>query len=131
MIFEISDHMPTFCTLSPSPISNQKKIPKEKKNFDRETFLNNVNDLATKINNSVMSCNENLDQDETMDKFLNNLVQILNRHGPIKAQIRKEFHLCKKPYISKGTLKSIQTKNAMFKKCYKKNYALLIEKFRK
>ena len=26
-----------------------------------------------------MSCSENLDLDETMDKFLNNVVQILNR----------------------------------------------------
>ena len=44
------------------------------KNFDKEFFLNNVNDLAFKINNSIMTCNENLDLDDTMDKFLNNVV---------------------------------------------------------
>ena len=43
-----------------------------------------------------MICNENSDIDETMDMFLNNLVQILNRHGPIRAQARKEFHYSKK-----------------------------------
>ena len=43
-----------------------------------------------------MICNENSDIDETMDMFLNNLVQILNRHAPIRAQARKEFHYTKK-----------------------------------
>ena len=119
LIFEISHHMPTFCTLSLSPINNPKKVLiREIKNFDKESFLNNVNDLAIKTNNSITSCNENLDLDETMDMFLNSLVQILNQHAPIRAQTRKEFHLSKKPWISKGFLKSIQTKNVMFKKCY-------------
>ena len=65
--------MPTFCTLSLSPINNPKKILiKEMKNFDKEIFLNNGNDLAIKTNNSITSCNENSDLDETMDMFLNN-----------------------------------------------------------
>ena len=82
--------MSTFCTLSLSPINNPKKILiREMKNFDKEIFLNNVNDLAIKTNNLIASCNENLDLNETMDMFLNNLVQILNRHAPIRSQTRK------------------------------------------
>ena len=46
--------MPTFCTLSLSPINNPKKVLiREIKNFDKESFLNNVNDLAIKTNNSI------------------------------------------------------------------------------
>ena len=75
LIFEISDHMPTFCTLSQSPINNPKKVLiREMKNFDKESFLHNVNDLANKTNNSITSCNENLDLDETLDMFLNSLI---------------------------------------------------------
>ena len=66
-----------------------------------------------------------------MDMVLNNLVRIINRDAPTRAQTRKEFYLSKKQWISKGILKSIQTKNAMFKTCYKKNDALLIEKYKK
>ena len=113
--------MLTFCTLSLSPINNpQKVLIREMKNFDKESFLNNDNNLAIKTNNSITSCNENLDLDETMDMFLNNLVQILNQHAPIRAQTRKEFHLSQKPWISKCILKSIQTKNGMFKNVTKR-----------
>ena len=48
----------------------------------------------------------------------------------------RTYRLSPKPrsferWISKGILKSIQTKNALFKKCYKKNDALLIERYKK
>ena len=114
LIFEISDHMSTFCSLSLSPVSNPpKNLIWEMKNCDKEIFLNHFNDLAIKINNSITSCYENLEVNEIMDMFLNNLVQIFNWHAPIKAQTRIKFYLSKKPWISTDILKSIQTQ-----KCY-------------
>ena len=43
----------------------------------------------------------------------------------------KKIKLNAKPWLSNGILKSIQTKNALFKKCYKKNDPVLIENYKK
>ena len=60
LTFEISDHMPTFYTLSLSPANNtQKTLIGDMKKFNKKSFLNDVNDLATETNNFVQ-CIENL-----------------------------------------------------------------------
>ena len=60
-----------------------------------------------------------------------NFVKTVNQHAPLRSQIRKEAQIRAKPWISRGILKSIQTKNAMYKKCFKKNDNDLIEKYKK
>ena len=83
---------------------------------------------------SLISCDKDYCLDETMSQFLNEFFDIVNQHAPLRPQTRKEFKLSTKPWLglawlSKGILKSIQTKNALFTKCYKKNYPVLIEKY--
>ena len=88
LTFEISDHMPIFCTLSLSSANNtQKTLIRDMKKFNKESFLHEINDLATETNNFIQ-CVENFELDETIEKFLNNLTQIFNRHAPIRMQTR-------------------------------------------
>ena len=60
------------------------------KKFNKESFLDEINDLATETNNFIQ-CVENFDRDKTIEEFLNNLTQIFNRHAPIRIQTRKEL----------------------------------------
>ena len=67
----------------------------------------------------------------TAPSKLDFLIWVVNQHAPLRPQTRKEFELSTKPWLSKGILKSIQAKNALFTKCYKKNDPVLIEKYKK
>ena len=66
-----------------------------------------------------------------MTQFLEGFSKIVNQHAPLRPQTRKEIKLNAKPWLSNRILKSIQTKNALFKKCYKKNDPVLIENYKK
>ena len=61
-----------------------------------------------------------------IQKQLLHFSQIVNKHAPLKESSRKETKLKAKPWITKGILKVIQTKNKLLRKCYKKNDADLI-----
>ena len=65
-----------------------------------------------------------------MNQFINEFSAIIDEHAPLRPQTRKELQLISKPWISKGILKSIQTKNSLFKKCYKKNDLDLIANYK-
>ena len=49
------------------------------------------------------------------------LSQCLDIHAPLTPQTRKEKTLNKKPWITTGLLKSIKTKNKLFRKLFKSN----------
>ena len=66
-----------------------------------------------------------------MTQFLEGFSKIVNQHAPFRPQTRKEIKLNAKPWLNNGILKSIQTKNVLFKKCYKKNDPVLIENYKK
>ena len=68
---------------------------------------------------------------KAMTQFLEGFSKIVNQHAPLRTQTRKEIKLNAKPWLSNGILKSIQTKNALFKNCYKKNDPVLIENYKK
>ena len=46
---------------------------------------------------------------------------VLDIHAPLRPQTRNERRLSKKPWIPQGILKSIKTKNKLFKKLFKSN----------
>ena len=101
------------------------------KKFNRDNFLDDINKLAPKTD-SLISHDKDYCLDEIMmSQFLNGFSDVVNQHAPLRPQTRKEFTLSTKPWLSKGILKSNQTKNALFTKCYKKNDPVLITKYKK
>ena len=71
LTFDISDHLPTFCTLSKKPVYTHKKILlRDIKKFNKDCFLDNINSLALKTD-ALISCNENYSIENVMNQFIN------------------------------------------------------------
>ena len=100
------------------------------RNFNKDSFLDDVELLSSKINNFLLS-NEDADKEEIVNNFVNEFSKIVNQHAPLRPQSRKEGKLNSKPWINNQILKLIRTKNFLFRKCYKKNDSHLIEKYKK
>ena len=54
-----------------------------------------------------------------MTNFINDIKNMVTRHTPLKKLSRKEAKTRSKPWLTKGLLKSIKTKNLLFCQCYK------------
>lgn len=131
LTFDISDHLPTFCLTDLKTTKKQeKKLIRDMKNFDKTNFLEDVKTLV-QSNNDFLSTIEEYNPEEIFNAFLNSFSELVNQHAPLRLQTKREAQINTKPWLSNGLLKSIQTKNAMFKKCYKKNDPLLIENYKK
>ena len=63
-------------------------------------------------------------------KFLQIIIDATNKHAPLKKLSRKEMKLKSKPWITKGLLKSISTKNKLFQQCYKQNNPFLVAEYK-
>ena len=108
----------------------KKKITRDVRNFNKDSFLDDVELLSSKINNFLLS-NEDADTEEIVNNFVNDFSKIVNQHAPLRPQSRKERRLKSKRWINDKILKLIRTKSSMFRKCYKKNDSHLIEKYKK
>ena len=70
------------------------------------------------------------DPDLAIKKFLQIIIDATNKHAPLRKLSRKEMKLKSKPWITKGLLKSISTKNKLFQQCYKQNNPFLVAKYK-
>ena len=72
------------------------------------------------------------DNDPNQDVIflLNTITDTANIYAPIKTLSRKEMKLKAKPWITKGLLKSITTKNKLFHQCYKQQDTQLISTYK-
>ena len=53
---------------------------------------------------------------------------VLDKHAPKRLMSRKEKRLSDKPWITRGILKSIKTKNKLFKKYFKSKQGISNDK---
>ena len=70
------------------------------------------------------------DPDLAMTNFINDIKNMVTRHTPLKKLSRKEAKTRSKPWLTKGLLKSIKTKNLLFCQCYKQQKMHLISKYK-
>ena len=107
---DISDHLPCFCTIATKlPMYIHEKFYRDFSHFDKELFdadLAKV-DFNTLANNDDINCN--------MNNIIKALQEITNKHAPIKKATNAKKRQLKKPWISNGILKSIKTKQKLFK----------------
>ena len=54
------------------------------------------------------------DPSTKMSKFLNVLASVTNNHALVRLLSRRKMKIKSKPWLTKGLLKSILTKNALF-----------------
>ena len=116
LILDISDHLPTFCLIKNNcqkiRASDCVRMIRDVKHFNPEFF---AEEMALNLQQLIYTD----DPDLAMKKFLQIIIDATNKHAPLRKLSRKEMKLKSKPWITKGLLKSISTKNKLFQQCYK------------
>ena len=86
------------------------------KSFKAEEF---IIDLNFQLQSYCNIHNQDTDVNEDVSRITETYIKTLNSRAPFRPLSRSERKLNEKPWITKGILKSIRTKNKLFKSCYK------------
>ena len=118
-LYDISDHLPTFFIAKNVRVSESSKsmFKRSLKNFVLEHFLTDLQEqlLNIEVTNPNITANN-------YSTSLSSIFQVtLDKHAPLRQMSRREKRLSQKPWISKGILKSIKTKNKLFQTHYRSN----------
>ena len=112
---DLTDHYPIFCT-----ISNLTLKKSHKPTFRRDFSMFNADDFCNHLNNEINSffltisyINGN-NFDAIFDHFLQLLTNAITLYAPMRKLTRKQQKLINKPWISRGILKSIKTKQKLY-----------------
>ena len=77
---------------------DSKKLAREIDDFNLDDKIKNYSEISEKY-----------------DLFHKNIIEVINNNAPIREQTKREMKRKKKPWITKGILKSIKTKNILLK----------------
>ena len=128
LIFDLSDHLPTFCILQTAGKPNKKetsnRLIHDMKNFNIETYAEDAYNRLQCL--SLLS-----DPDTDLNNLMKIIQEVTSIHAPLRRPSRKEMKAKSKPWLTKGLLKSVKTKNKMFQLCYKQHDVDLIMKYKK
>ena len=86
------------------------------KNFDKEEFRRDVSNTSWE---NVITDDENVNT--ALDKFINELEKVIDKHAPFKKLNKKQMSALQKPWVTKGIIKAINIKNNIHKKIIKAN----------
>ena len=110
---DISDHLPTFVMINLTYSRHKKRddmfFKRDAKRVKLELFLE---DLKQEF--STFKVKESFPINGQFDDFTDRLAKTVNTHAPLWHATRKEKRLQKKPWLSRGILKSVAHKNKMF-----------------
>ena len=112
---DFSDHFPIFGILQNDELP--KCRPNRKRNKVRKRIINeaNMSLFKEKLKTADWSyLKENADVNESYDIFLDKYSSLYNECFPLK-EMNKKINECKRPWITKGLLKSITRKNKLYK----------------
>ena len=83
------------------------------KNFNENDFLIDLNSKLENLNS--ISIDNNTNPNNLWNEFEKIFNDTVYTHAPLKPITRKKKRMYNKPWLTRGILKSIQTKNIMFK----------------
>ena len=113
VITSISDHLPQYAILQwenkPNHRQKTKTLKRDFRNFNRENFLNDFRNCPWDNIFHEKSPGEKL------DVFITQTTEVIDRHAPIKA-FKQKYTQARKPWITPGILKSINTRDQLQKK---------------
>ena len=123
---DISDHLPIFCmTDAQIHRNNQNIYYRDYSSFNTEAYLNDINSLDW---NNIMS-GQNLDS--KAERLNDSIKFIVNKHAPIKPASRSKVKQLSKPWISGGLLKSIKTKQKLYRSHFLSRHPLRMQQYKK
>ena len=86
----------------------------DNRNFVNKNYIDDINKID--FNSSLVNSN---DLDTKYNLFQSQLLAIINKHAPLRKRTKRQRKQQLKPWISNGILKSISTKNSLYKKFIK------------
>ena len=114
LITDISDHFPIFITHNISRPNTAPLTPTSRQS--RELKPNNIKGLNNALSlvdwQHVMTSAE---PEEGYQLFINKFTKLFNIHCPIKTKVISKRNTPKKPWVTKGLIKSLQTKDKLYK----------------
>jgi len=112
LINDLSDHLPVFVLIKTKPLQKwkSKKYTKhDYSKFDSETFVTKVQETLNQLQ---------IDQNkpsEALDLGILCLNRYLKEQAPVKQLTKSKKRLAHKPWITTGLLRSIKTKNNLYR----------------
>ncbi len=129
LIDKISDHLSNFVFFGDqlSKASNiNNSMYRDYRNFNRENYLQDARQMNFYHNDENRDSDINCKYEHFQTKFL----ELLNKHAPLKVKSKRLKRQQRKPWITKGILKSISTKNTLLKKFIKTKDDFWYERYR-
>ena len=111
-LYDISDHLPIFCIINtPIKRNKEKRSYRNFEHFNTELYLNDMR----QIDWNDKCCNLNNNLNKTTQDIINVINEVTNKHAPIKEASQSKLRQFNKPWITSGILKSIKTKQKMYR----------------
>ena len=107
---DISDHLPTFCIVNIPVQKKLKRCYRDYRQFNSELYLQDIKAIDW---NSIYI--ESNDLNEIAAKSISTLQLIVHKHAPRKQISQSKQKQFSKPWITNGILKSIKTKQSMYR----------------
>ena len=128
LYFDISDHLPIF-VISPT-IKLFKHEPTKFIYVRKETDANIQSFRADLASESWVDVLHLVDANNAYDIFLNKLMYYYNKNIPL-VRIKLNKNKAKKPWITRGILRSIATRNRLYKKALRSKVNTDLDKYKK
>ncbi|KAG1675725.1 hypothetical protein GQR58_014551 [Nymphon striatum] len=127
LIDKVSDHLPNFAIYDTGSKNSSKdtSMSRDYRNFISEKYLDDINN--TDFNSSQINSN---DLNIKYNVFQSQLITIINKHAPLKPKTKRQRKQLLKPWISNGILKSISSKNSLYKKFIKTKDNLWFQRYK-
>ena len=91
-----------------------KEYVEDFKNWDLDLYINDINAL-----------------DKKYEEFQSKVLNIINKHAPLKVKTKRQRKQLLKPWIMNGILKSIHNKNKLYKKYLKTKDNFWYQRYKK
>ena len=124
MVDDLSDHFPILAVVKNSRQRVKKQVIYAR-NFSNINYNKVKQDAVVMVNKfNELSSNSNsfMDITEKFELLQQGIVEIINANIPIRKLTRREVRSQGKPWLTKGILKSVKTKNYLYKKLCKTNF---------
>ena len=99
-------------------------------NYRKDNFLDEITSLSNRLLTDLSLHPTASHLDNVCTKFINEFFFTVNTHAPLKQMSKTKSNQKFKPWLTKGIIKSIKTKNKLYAKCYKQNNSNSISKYK-
>ena len=124
-LYDISDHLPVFYIIN-TPIRRNKE-KRFYRNFNNHFNADSYLDDMRRINWNDKLSNLSTDLNKTTQDVIDVINEITNKHVPVKEASQSKLKQLNKPWMTTGLLKSIKTKQRMYRTHFYSNNKRKIE----